>query len=326
MSGSEMAGMDDAAALAERTASGALPRSERPARKDFLVGTVAALATVTIWGGWVVVTRLGVTATLAPSDVAFLRFSIAGIVLLPVLWRHGFAWRRIGLAKSLVMATGAGAPFFLVSSAGMQFAPAAHVGALLPGTMPLFVALLSALLNHERYGPWRSAGFGLIVAGVLAIGGYSLFAAAGEWRGHLLFLLGASLWAGYTLALRRAGIGAWHATALVNFYSMAGFAPLYWLLLEPRLLAASWQEVALQAGCQGVLSGIVAMFAYAVAVSRLGPTRAAAFSALTPAIAALLAVLILGEIPDPATIVGIVAVSLGVALASGALGRRTAPA
>ncbi len=284
-----------------------------------LAGTAAALTTVTIWGAWVVVTRLGVTTTLGPVDVAVLRFLIPAVVLSPVLAREGFALRRIGTVKTAAMVAGAGAPFFLVSSAGMRFAPAADVGALLPGTMPLFVALLSAVLAGERFGASRLAGFGLIVTGVAAIGGGGLVGGAdGAWRGHGLLLAAAGLWAGYTLALKRAGIGPWHAAALVSAYSAAGLVPVCLLGGASRLFEAPGTEVALQALFQGVLSGVVAMAAYGAAVRRLGASRAAAFSALVPVVAALLAIPVLGEVPDATTAAAIAAVAAGVVLASGA--------
>lgn len=291
-------------------------------KTDFTVGAAGALGAALIWGSWIVITRFGVTTTLTPFDAAFLRFGIPAVLLLPVLWREGLALHRIGIARTVLMVCGAGLPFFLVSTAGMQFAPAAHAGALLPGTMPLFVALLAAFVERERFGGSRLAGFGLIVAGVVAIGGYHLLLGeGGQSRGHLLFLSGALLWAIYTLAFRRAGIGAWHGAALVNFYSILAFLPFYaWH--GSRLPQASWPELALQGVSQGLLSGIVALLAYGIAVRRLGGPRAAVFISLTPVIAALIAIPALGEWPDAVTTLGIAAVSLGVALASGAIGLR----
>jgi drug/metabolite transporter (DMT)-like permease len=291
------------------------------ASRNFALGAAAALTAALIWGSWIVVTRFGVTTTLTPHDAAFLRFGIPAVVLLPVLLREGLALKQIGVTRTLLMVSGAGLPFFLVSAAGMQFAPAADAGALLPGTMPLFVALLAAIVDRERFGGVRIAGFGLIVAGVLAIGGYHLLlGAGGQWRGHLLFLAGACLWAVYTLAFRRAGIGAWHGAALVNAYSIAALIPIY-LWTGARLPQASWGELALQALSQGALSGIVALFAYGLAVRRLGAPRAAVFISLTPAIAAVIAIPALGEWPDAATTLGIIAVSGGVTLAGGAVGQ-----
>ena len=73
-----------------------------------------------------------------------------------------------------------------------------------------------------------------------------------------------------------------------------------------------------------MLSGILALVSYGASVRLLGSSRAAIFSALAPALAALIAIPVLGEIPSGLTVAGIVLVVIGVALASGAarFGRR----
>lgn len=309
--------------MSDRTAT---PHSatdpSQASRRSFLIGAAAALTAAATSGIWIVITRLGVTTTLSPFDAAFLRFAIPAIILLPVLLREGLALRRIGMGKMALMVAGSGLPFFLVSAAGMQLAPAAHAGALLPGGIPLFVTALAVIFERDRLGGWRAAGFALIVAGVVAIGGYNLFIGApGQWRGHLLFLAGAALWSVYTLVFRRVGIGAWHGTALVSFYSTVVLIPIY-VVVGSRLPNTPWPELALQVAFQCVIAGVLAVSAYAAGVRRLGSARAAAFIALTPAVAALVAIPVLGEWPDSATTAGIVFVSLGVALASGAIGRR----
>jgi drug/metabolite transporter (DMT)-like permease len=68
-----------------------------------------------------------------------------------------------------------------------------------------------------------------------------------------------------------------------------------------------------------VLSGVVAIVLYGIALTRLGATRGAALTGLVPALAAVLAIPLLGEWPGAATVVAIVATTLGVALAAGAL-------
>lgn len=89
-------------------------------------------------------TRLGVTTSLAAVDIAALRFGVAGVILLPILWRRGLALDRLGWLGFAALALGGGAPFVLLVGAGLHFAPAAHAGALFPGVMPLFVALLAS--------------------------------------------------------------------------------------------------------------------------------------------------------------------------------------
>ena len=53
--------------------------------------------------------------------------------------------------------------------------------------------------------------------------------------------------------------------------------------------------LATQALVQGLLSGVVAVFAYGRAVARLGAARAAVFAAMVPAVAILLGIPVAGE-------------------------------
>jgi hypothetical protein len=101
---------------------------------EFARGAAYGAAAVSIWAGWIVVA----------VDIAALRFGVAGVILLPILWRRGLALDRLGWLGFAALALGGGAPFVLLVGAGLHFAPAAHAGALFPGVMPLFVALLAS--------------------------------------------------------------------------------------------------------------------------------------------------------------------------------------
>lgn len=310
------AAMTDTASPA-RLLGPAAPRHER------LAGTAAALVTIVIWASFIVVSRFGATHSLTVWDVAFLRYAPTTLLLAPLCVRSWPRLRQAGALKLGMMAAGGGMPFLLIGMNGMQFAPAAHAGAMMPGAMPLFVALFAALFFGERYPTLRLAGFGLIVVGVLAIGGYQLFLlGTGYWRGHLLFLTAAALWAGYTLALKRAALPALPAIAFIYVLGGALYAPIYFSLLPSHLAATPWPEILLQL-VQGILSGVISLYTYSVAVTRLGPTRAAAFGALAPALAALAAIPLLGEWPDPVSWAGIPAIVLGVMLANGVFDRPT---
>jgi len=301
----------------------ALPGSARTAprgtadRRNLVLGVVSGLLVVLCWAGWVVATRFAVTTALRPVDVAFLRYLVPAVVLLPVLVQHGFGPRQIGVAQTAILVACAGLPFLLVASTGMKFAPASDVGTVMVGTMPVFVAVFSALVNRERFDRIRVFGFLLVVLGIAGIAAHGLFDFhAGAWRGHLLFLAGAAMYAVFTVTFRRSGIGPWHAAAIVNFYSLLLITPVYFLFCEPRVLSAAPREVATQALMQGVVAGIMALYFYGDAIRRLGASRAAVLGALTPVVVALVGVPLLGEIPNSAAWVAIVAVSIGVVLAS----------
>ena len=285
----------------------------------FVIGSAWAIFAITIWAGWMVFTRLGVTSAMSPYDIVALRFGTAGILLLPVAWKRGLVPDRVGVGGGLIMAAGCGALYALVVSAGLQFAPAAHGGTIVPGFMPLFVALLSIVFLSERIPRRRWYGFALIVSGILVIGGTGLLAEkATEWLGHVLFLVGAILWASYTVVMRRSGLSPLHATSIVTTYSIVLYLPIYLLFLRPDSYEVPVRDILFQAFYQGVLTSIVSLVAYNRAVVLLGASRGSAFASLVPVLSMLIAIPLLGEIPSGADCFGIVLVSAGVYLATGA--------
>jgi drug/metabolite transporter (DMT)-like permease len=304
----------------------ALPASaatapDRP--PSLALGLAAALASVVIGVGWQVATRLGTTTTLAPIDLALFRYAVPALVLAPLWLRAGLVPAGVGRGTVALMVLGAGLPFGLAAMAGAQFAPTAHMAVLLPGTMPLFVAMLAMAVLGERPAPVRLAGLALILVGILAIGLPALADRRdGAWRGDLLFLAAALLWAVYTVAYRRSRMDPWTSAAIVGGWSGLAAVPAWLLSGAGRLATAPMADIALQGLMQGVVAGLGGLGIYALAVRHLGPTRAAASGALVPPAAAAAGWIVLGEQPDVATLAGAAAAMLGVALAAGLFERR----
>jgi drug/metabolite transporter (DMT)-like permease len=284
---------------------------------QYLRGAVCGLAAVTIWSGWIVVARLGLRSSLTPWDIAAIRFGVAGLLMLPLVFMRGLALDRLGWGGLAAIVLGGAAPVFLANW-GLKFAPAAHAGALFPGVMPLMVALLAAAVLREQFTQTKILGFALILPGVLAI----TLASGGELGsaqnlGHALFLCAGLAWACYTVALRRARLDGLHAAAISAVGSMLLYLPIYWVLPGTTIGHAPWFDIALQAFVQGVLTAIVSLMLYGRAVSILGASSGAAFAALCPAMTALLAIPILGEWPQNQDWAAIVLISAGVYIVSG---------
>lgn len=295
------------------------------------LGLLAGVASALIGGLWQVVTRQSTTTTLAPTDLALLRYLIPTLLLWPL-------WRRTGLLPHgvprhllLGMVLGAGLPFGLLAMSGTRFAPAAHMGVLMAGASPLFAALFAWALWRDRPDRWRALGLGCMAGGVLLLGSGSLTgsigspisgpATAGAWRGDLLFLAAAALWAGFTLCFRRSGLTAWQGTAVVNAWSAVLLLP--WLLWhgEMRLFDAPLRDLLWQAAWQGMVAGLLGLAVFGVAIDRLGAARAAAFGGLAPAVSALGGWWWLGDALTPLDGLAVVLALVGVTLASGALNR-----
>jgi drug/metabolite transporter (DMT)-like permease len=289
---------------------------------DYLKGATFGFAAVSIWASWSVVTRLAVTTSLDASDIAALRFGVAGLLLSPVLVRRGLARDRLGWFGLGVLIAGTGAPYALVAATGLRFAPAYDGGALNPGCMPLFVALIAAVAVREKLSTTRILGLLLILAGAVTIVGWHAEGRGTAWStsrtfGDVLFLIAAFLTACFTLVMRQAKLDPLHAAALVSTGSLVIYLPIYFALYGARLAQIPLADLAAQALFQGVAVTIISLVLYGRAVVILGASGGSAFGALVPALSALFAIPLLGEWPSEADWVGVALISGGVYLASG---------
>lgn len=293
------------------TATSVLPTSA------YTRGALYGLAAVSIWAGNTIVAGIGLRSSLTPWDISAIRFATAGLLLLPYLLRQGLAFERLGWIGLAALVLG-GAPTVLLSTCGLQFAPAAHAGALFAGVMPLMVAILAAAVLKEVLTWQQRVGFALIVTGVVGIvWGAGGTVGATQNIGHLLFLGAALAWACYTVAMRRARLDGLHAAAISAVGSLLLYMPPYAYLAGASLFEASPSAIALQALVQGLLTAVISYVFYGRAIGILGASSGAAFAALCPAMTALLAIPILGEWPSAIDWMAIALISIGVYAVSG---------
>jgi drug/metabolite transporter (DMT)-like permease len=284
---------------------------------EYIRGAAYGLAAVGVWSGWIVVARLGLRTSLTPWDIAALRFSVAGLLLLPYVLSKGLALERLGWIGLVAIVLGGGAPV-LLANAGLLFAPAAHAGALFPGVMPLAVAILAAAILHEPFTDAKKIGFVLILLGVFCVAsGAGGAIGSAQTLGHALFLGSGLAWACYTVAMRRARLDGLHAAGIAAVGALILYVPAYLFAGVASLANAPWGDIALQALVQGVLTAIVSLVLYGRAVNILGASSGAAFAALSPAMTAIMAIPILGEWPTTADWIAIASISVGVYVVTG---------
>jgi drug/metabolite transporter (DMT)-like permease len=281
-------------------------------------GLIAALVTVGLWTTWIIGTRSAVSGAspLDPVLLAFIRFGTATLVLAPFWWRLKGIPRQCS-PKICLGLLFAGLPYQFMVLWGLHEAPASEAGPLLTGSLPFFVVAISLILG-ERVSRIRLAGVGLITLGALAITGSGLLAFdQGHWRGHLIILGAAMSWSIYTVAFRRSGLSAVQAAACVSLWSTLLLIPFGAERIVSALQATPLQALLQQVLLQGVVAGVLSLLTYTTAVKYLGPSRATAITALTPATATLAAVFILDEIPSLVEATGSLLIIGGVLLASG---------
>jgi len=297
------------------------PTSTRSgSRTSLLLAVAAGVLAMLLYGGQFVVSRFSLQQTLSPWDLAALRFGVAGLLSLPFVFRRGLTRAAgIGWRRSIVLAIAAGAPYTLILYTGLAVAPAAHGAVIIPGSTPLFAAAFAWVWLGEETAPLAILGLVLILGGLVLVAWPGIIAPPADrtWEGDALFLAAGVLWAIYTVLVRRWQVRPSRAIVMVWVLALP-YLPIYWALDGgERLLTAPRGEVVFQALYQGIGVALVALLLYSRAIRALGAASASFFMPLIPVIGVLLGVPVLGEIPLPLQIVGMVAVTVGIALAAG---------
>ena len=284
-------------------------------KKQLVWGYLAAAATLLMWAGFSLVSRLGGKSVLTPYDIFALRLITAATVLLPFAGSmppRFWADRRLWLLTCLCSLI-----YCPLAYSGFKYAPAAHGGILLSGLQPFLISAVAWLLAGTRPGRVRSLGLGLIGAGI----GCAAMPYLTQWSpdyafGDLLIFLSSVCWAFYGVLAARWGYAPWTLTRAIAYGSAAVYLPIYALWLPKELAGAPVSMLLIQSAFQGISATILAMLTYLKSLELLGPERTASFLALVPIVIGVVAVPLLDEPLTPWLGSGIVFVSLGSYVAS----------
>lgn len=288
-----------------------------------LSGIAAGALAAFIWAIYFVFAKTGTAAGLLPQDFALLRFGPAALVLFPWLIRHDLPPRLAGIGwpRALTLTVLAGPPFILLSSAGYLYAPLSNGAVIQPSTVTLASMAAAAVLLRERITPAKVIGIALILAGLAVIASHKSHAGGSMvWLGNLLFLGAGLSWSAYTILFKRWNLDAVAATAVVAVLSSLLALPM--LLLSggfTRLAALPLQTLMAQIMVQGMLSGVVALIAFGMAVRQLGAARASLFPAVVPVAAMVISVPLTGTAPAAMEIAGALLATVGLLAAMGLL-------
>ncbi|BCY08333.1 DMT family transporter [Actinoplanes sp. L3-i22] len=273
-------------------------------------GLAALAVAVVLWATFALTIRGIGGSGLTPVDAAVLRFSTPALLLAPWLPRAFRAVRRERAGTILAISL-AGLPHFLLSAFGGSLTSAALVGLLLPGSVPLFVAVILAVRGGDRPTGRRLLALVAITLGVAATA--VLTRSAGTVAGIGILLAAGCAWAVYTIALRHTRLDLISVVLVVCVPSaLAALALEVSGVLPAHLGAAPRSYVAIFVVLQGIGTGIFSTFSYVYAVRCLGSGIPAVTGALSPVLTTLLAVPIFGEPVTAGILVALTLVTGGV--------------
>lgn len=271
-----------------------------------------------LWAGAFISGKLSVSAV-PPEMVAFLRFLIAGVVLLGLLaLRKELRVDR----KDLLLVAGLGATgiaaYNLFFFWGLRFAPASDGAMIIPTLNPLITLLAAAPILGETLTPRKLTGAAISLVGQVLIFS-SLFRSAagdaGRLTGDLLFAASAISWSTYSI-LGRIAARRFTPLASTTWASAAGALLILpfaaWTFPGSSGYTPAFWANAFYLGLGATVGGFVL---WSRGVHRLGASRAAVFINLVPVFTVVMAYQFLGEQPDGMQVLGMLVVLSGVYLA-----------
>lgn len=265
------------------------------------------LLVVLIWGGNFTASKLAF-GSLPPLAFTAIRFSLGSVLLWFLLERlePGQA-TPAELWRPLVVLGFIGNTFYqLCFIIGLSRTTATNTSLIL-SAMPTLVTVVAGLLGMERITRRQAWALGLATMGVVVVVSARGFgAAAGDWVGDVLILAAVGCWTAYTIGLRR--LRGQVSAIRVTAWTMLAGTPGLVLAGLPSLATLEWGKVGAAAwgglAYSTMLSLVTAYIIWSRAVQRLGASRASLYTCLTPLVATLIAMAVLGERPTPVHVLG----------------------
>ncbi|MGI8507675.1 MAG: DMT family transporter [Solirubrobacteraceae bacterium] len=280
-------------------------------------GWVAFAAMSVLWGVSYLLIRIAVRGGLPAPDVAWLRVTLAAVLLMALAWRAGTLrslrgrWRWL-LAYAVAEIS---IPFPLIAAGEVHVA--SSLAAIIIASVPLIGAALALRFDHaERPTPIRALGLGLGFTGVIALVGIDVAGNGSELLGAGAILVAAVGYAIGPMLIK-------HRFAGLDSRALVGASlSLAALILTPFAVLDAPSKVP----SAGALSAVIALglfctaaafLIFTVLIREAGTSRAMVITYINPVVAVALGVTLLGERPGAGAVAGLLLILAGSWLSTG---------
>ncbi len=304
-----------------------MPNENRSGQSDhsaayFLVAYLLATLTMVLWSGNWVIGRAFRTE-IPPITLAFLRWGLAFLFLLPFAWRGArrdwpivrkHFWRILGMG-----AAGA-AIFHSFVYTGLRSTEAIN-GTLLNSMGPVIIVLMAWIVFGDTITRRQAFGIGVSFIGTIFLvsrGNLENLLALRINSGDIWILSAMFFWGIYSLLLRNSPKNI-SGFSLLLFTSASAVT-----LLAPGVVVEYMfghrvtfgLPVFVAVGYIGIFATVIAFYCYNTAVARIGPSQTGIVIYLLPVFGTVAAIVFLGEILKPYHLIGFAIILSGIFLAT----------
>lgn len=290
------------------------PTAWKPFLNPYLLLTLTAL----FWSGNMVLGR-GIRADVPPLALAFWRWAIAFVFVLPLALPHlRGQWPALkqGWPAVVVLGLLGVGGYNTFAYVALQYTAATNA-VLLNSFIPVATIAISWAFLGKRLGAAEAAGVTISLAGALAIvarGDPAVLLHLDLNRGDVWMIGAVLIWAVYTvgLAWRPSGVHPMLMLAAMTAVGLAALLPGYlWEMGEGRSIHVHAGSLAALAYV-GIFPSFVGYVFYNRGVAEVGANRASLFIHLMPVFGTLLSALFLGEVPQGYHYAGIALIFAGI--------------
>jgi drug/metabolite transporter (DMT)-like permease len=292
-------------------------------KRNPVIGIAFAIAATLIWSGNFIVAR-GVIKDIPPVTLAFYRWLVATIIIIPL------AWNTLGSQLRIIRHH---LPYFLAASAtgisifntfvyiGAHYSEAINLALLGTTSSPIMSVVLARIFHGERITKWTTTGMLLCVLGIL------LLLSKGDLRNLQTFSFSKGDWWVLAAALSFAVYNTMIKKRPAQMDSLSFLAIIFFIgtfLLFPFYLYEYSTAGGFNLSLSNILfilylglgASVICFIFWNKAIAILGTGRTALFGNLIPVFSTIEAVLILGEKIDWVHLVSFAIVISGLLLAN----------
>lgn len=297
---------------------------------------LALILTYIIWGAAPPIFKYALEG-IPPFTLAFIRFFFAALIFIPLARKH---WQTVEKKEYRDIIIGSffgitiNISFFFL---GLEYAPSINVNVI--GALgPLFLYFLSIYILNEKPHPQIIKGMVVSLLGILVIILMPLMSqkevagATGETNslellGNLFFVI-ATL-GGVLHSIHNKRVLKKVNVYVVTFISFAFSSVTFLPLMFYEIAAGKLQPFGLN-GWVGIIYGVVlcsaaAYYLFSYGMSKMSAQEVGVFSYISPIVAVLVAIPLLGEYPDIYFVIGACLVFIGILISERHPHYRSAP-
>lgn len=268
----------------------------------FYIGIALALTAVIVWSGNYVVAR-GIAQTVPPISVAFYRWFIASICIVPIAWKNFITDKTAILQNKryLFFAAVTGVTLFntFIYLAG-HYTKAINLALIGTTAAPIFATILASVFLKEVISIFRVTGMVVCFAGILFLlsqGSFQKLANFHFEKGDVLMFISAISFASYTTLVRKkpANISALSFLMVTFVVGTLALFPFY-LIEYSTTASVLWNMNLVYTFIYlAIGNSVIAFLCWNAAIKRLGASVAALFTNLIPIFSTIESVVFLNE-------------------------------